>query len=162
MIQTSRHFSALTQAFLAEGGTVDKYIGDSVMVFRNAPHPQPDHVARACRAALAARAASDALNAQFEIEKLPPFSVRLGINSGIAVARKCGFGGAHELHRSRQQREPGGPPRRAEPETRTTILVSEAVRDRAEHLFRFNPVASVVAKGMTQETRVYELIDAVT
>ena len=42
----------------------------------------------------------------------------------------------------------------------TTILVSEAVRERAEHFFRFKPIASVIAKGMTTETRVYELVDA--
>ena len=59
MLQTSRYFSVMTEAFLAEGGTVDKFIGDAVMVFWNAPDPQPDHVARACRAALAARAAGE-------------------------------------------------------------------------------------------------------
>ena len=44
MRQMSRHFTALTEAFIAEGGTVDKFIGDSVMVFWNAPHLQLDHV----------------------------------------------------------------------------------------------------------------------
>ena len=39
MHQTSRYFSVLTEAFLAEGGTVDKFIGDAVMVFWNAPNP---------------------------------------------------------------------------------------------------------------------------
>src|SRR5215831_6495807 len=53
MHQTSRYFSVLTDAFLAEGGTVDKFIGDAVMVFWNAPNPQPDHIERACRATLA-------------------------------------------------------------------------------------------------------------
>jgi adenylate cyclase len=43
----------------------------------------------------------------------------------------------------------------------TTILVSEAVRERVEHCFRFNSIASVIAKGMTTETRVYELVEAV-
>jgi adenylate cyclase len=56
MRQTSRHFGALTEAFLAEGGTVDKFIGDAVMAFWNAPYPQPDHAERACRAALSAKA----------------------------------------------------------------------------------------------------------
>ena len=42
----------------------------------------------------------------------------------------------------------------------TTILVSEAVRVRAEYCFRFKAIASVIAKGMTTETRVYELVDA--
>jgi len=85
MHQTSRHFAALTQAFLAESGTVDKFIGDSVMVFWNAPHLQPDHVERACRAALSAKAASEALNTQFEAEGLTPFVVRRGIHFGDAV-----------------------------------------------------------------------------
>ena len=43
MHQTSRYFSVLTEAFLAEGGTVDKFIGDAVMVFWNALR-SPDHV----------------------------------------------------------------------------------------------------------------------
>ena len=74
MLQTSRYFSALTEAFLAEGGTVDKFIGDAVMVFWNAPNPQADHVARACRAALAAKAAGERLNGEFEAEGLTPFT----------------------------------------------------------------------------------------
>jgi adenylate cyclase len=43
----------------------------------------------------------------------------------------------------------------------TTMLVSEAVRNRVEHCFRFKPIASVTAKGMTTEIRVYELVEAV-
>jgi len=43
----------------------------------------------------------------------------------------------------------------------TTILVSEAVRNRVDNCFRFNSVASVIAKGMTTESRVYELVEAV-
>jgi adenylate cyclase len=73
MHQTSRYFTALTDAFLAEGGTIDKYIGDAVMVFWNAPHLQPDHVERACRAALKAKASGERLNRQFAAEGLPQF-----------------------------------------------------------------------------------------
>ncbi len=42
----------------------------------------------------------------------------------------------------------------------TSILVSEAVYSRVQQSFRFKPIASVVAKGMTMETRIYELIEA--
>lgn len=161
MHQTSRHFAALTEAFHAEGGTVDKFIGDSVMVFWNAPHSQKDHVERACRAALAAKAASDALNAQFEAEGLSPFAVRLGIHFGDAVVGNVGsaermnytaLGNCVNLAaRLEGLNKVYG----------TTILVSEAVRNRVEYCFRFNPVASVIAKGMSTETRVYELVEAV-
>jgi adenylate cyclase len=161
MRQTSRHFAALTEAFLAQGGTVDKFIGDSVMVFWNAPHLQPDHVERACRAALSAKAASDALNAQFEAEGLPPFAVRIGIHCGEAVVGNVGstermnytvLGNSVNLAARLEGLNKG---------YGTTILVSEVVRERVERRFRFNPIASVTAKGMTTETRVYELVEEV-
>ena len=90
MRQTSRYFSVLTEAFLAEGGTVDKFIGDAVMVFWNAPNPQADHVARACRAALAAKAAGERLNIEFEAAGLKPFITRFGIHVGEAVVGNVG------------------------------------------------------------------------
>jgi adenylate cyclase len=42
----------------------------------------------------------------------------------------------------------------------TTILVSEDVYVRVQHGFQFKPLESIVAKGMTKETRVFELIGA--
>jgi adenylate cyclase len=161
MRQMSRHFTALTEAFLAEGGTVDKFIGDSVMVFWNAPHLQLDHVERACRGALAAKAASDALNTQFEAEGWQPFTVRLGIHVGDAVVGNVGstermnytvLGNTINL----ASRLEG-----MNKEFGTTILVSGAVRDRVENCFRFKIVGSVIAKGLTTETNVYELVEAV-
>jgi adenylate cyclase len=160
MRQTSRHFAALTEAFLAEGGTVDKFIGDSVMVFWNAPHPQVDHVERACRAALSAKAASDVLNAQFEGEGLPPFAVRLGIHFGDAVVGNVGSAERMNYTVLGNSVNLAARLEGLNKEYRTTILVSEAVRNRVEHRFRFNAIASVTAKGMTTETRVYELVEA--
>ena len=160
MHQTSRHFAALTQAFLAEGGTVDKFIGDSVMVFWNAPHAQSDHVERACRAALSAKAASDALNAQFETEGLPPFTVRFGIHSGEAVVGNVGAAERMNYTALGNSVNLAARLEGLNKEYGTTILVSEAVRERADHRFRFKAIASVIAKGMTMETRVYELVGA--
>jgi adenylate cyclase len=140
---------------------VDKFIGDSVMAFWNAPLLQPDHVERACRAALSAKAASDALNVQFEAEALPPFGVRIGIHVGDAVVGNVGstermnytvLGNSVNLAARLEGLNKG---------YGTTILVSEAVYKRVEHRFRFKPVASVAAKGLTTETRVYELLEAV-
>ncbi len=54
------------------------------------PDPQPDHVARACRAVLAAKAAGERLNAAFEAEGLRPFFTRFGIHVGEAVVGNLG------------------------------------------------------------------------
>jgi adenylate cyclase len=161
MRQTSRHFSALTEAFLAEGGTVDKFIGDSVMVFWNAPHLQSDHVEQACRAALSAKAASEALNTQFEAEGLKPFVIRLGIHFGDAVVGNVGSAERMNYTALGNSVNLAARLEGLNKEYGTTILVSEAVRKRVEHCFRFKAIASVIAKGMTTETRVYELVEAV-
>ena len=46
----NQHFHLLTLCIEPEAGTIDKYIGNSLMAFWGAPEPQPDHAARACRA----------------------------------------------------------------------------------------------------------------
>ena len=161
MHQTSRHLAALTEAFHAEGGTVDKFIGDSVMVFWNAPHLQSDHVERACRAALAAKVASDALNTQFEAEGLPPFAVRFGIHVGDAVVGNVGSAERMNYTALGNSVNLAARLEGLNKQYGTTILVSDAVRKRVEYRFQLNAIASVIAKGMTTETRVYELVEAV-
>jgi adenylate cyclase len=161
MHQTSRHLAALADAFHAEGGTVDKFIGDSVMAFWNAPHLQLDHVERACRAALSAKEASDALNTQFEAEGLPPFGVRVGIHSGDAVVGNVGSAERMNYTALGNSVNLAARLEGLNKEYKTTILVSEAVRRQVEHCFRFKAIASVIAKGMTTETQVYELVEAV-
>ena len=157
MHQTSRYFSVLTAAFLAEGGTVDKFIGDAVMVFWNAPNPQADHVARACRAALAAKAAGERLNAEFEADGLKPFFTRFGIHVGEAVVGNVGSTERMNYTALGNTVNLAARLEGLNKEFGTTILVSEDVCRRVEDLFKFRGLDAIVAKGMTKETRVFEL-----
>jgi len=131
------------------------------MVFWNAPDLQHDHVERACRAALAAKTASETLNAQFEAEGLRPFAVRFGIHFGDAVVGNVGSAERMNYTVLGNSVNLAARLEGLNKEYGTTILVSEAVRKQVENCFRFNPIASVIAKGMTTETRVYELVEAV-
>jgi adenylate cyclase len=162
MHQTSRYFSALTEAFLAEGGTIDKFIGDAVMVFWNAPNPQPDHVERACRAALAGRLASEKLNAQFEAECLKPFFTRFGIHVGEAVVGNLGSTERMNYTALGNTVNLAARLEGLNKQFGTAILASEGVYLRARHCFQFKALDSVIAKGMTTETRIFELVGAST
>ncbi|MET4804764.1 adenylate/guanylate cyclase domain-containing protein [Bradyrhizobium sp. LB11.1] len=162
MHQMSRYFSVLTEAFLAEGGTVDKFIGDAVMVFWNAPNPQPDHVERACRAALAGRAACDKLNSHFEAEDLKPFFTRFGIHVGDAVVGNLGSMERMNYTALGNTVNLAARLEGLNKQFGTNILVSEGVYLRAQHCFQFRALESVLAKGMTKETRVFELVGAST
>lgn len=158
MHQTSRYFSALTEVFLAEGGTVDKFIGDAVMVFWNAPNPQPDHVERACRAALAGRLACEKLNSQFETEGLKPFFTRFGIHLGEAVVGNLGSTERMNYTALGNTVNLAARLEGLNKQFGTAILVSEDVYLRVQHCFQFRAFESVVAKGMTKETRIFELV----
>jgi class 3 adenylate cyclase len=71
---------------LAEGGTIDKFVGDAMMAVFNAPVPQPDHALRAARAALALqKAVSDFAE---DHPEWPRF--RVGINTGPALVGNIG------------------------------------------------------------------------
>lgn len=74
-------FDRLSDAIMGQRGTIDKYMGDSVMAFWNAPVPAPDHARRACRAALDMRATLAAYRAD------TPHPVSLGI--GLATGSAC-------------------------------------------------------------------------
>ena len=158
MQQTSRYFSVLTEAFLAEGGTVDKFIGDAVMVFWNAPHPQPDHVTRACRAVLAAKAAGERLNAKFKAEGLKPFITRFGIHVGEAVVGNVGSTERMNYTALGNTVNLAARLEGLNKQVGTAVLVSEDVYLRVRDHFEFRALDAVVAKGMTKETRIFELV----
>jgi adenylate cyclase len=162
MHQTSRYFSVLTEAFLAEGGTIDKFIGDAVMVFWNAPNPQPDHVERACRAALAGRLACEKLNSQFDAEGLKPFFTRFGIHVGEAVVGNLGSTERMNYTALGNTVNLAARLEGLNKQFGTVILVSEDVHLRVQHCFQFRAFDAVIAKGMTKETRIFELVGAST
>jgi adenylate cyclase len=160
MQQTSRYFSVMTAAFLAEGGTIDKFIGDAVMVFWNAPNPQADHVARACRAVLAAKAAGERLNAEFEAEGLTPFFTRFGIHVGESVVGNLGSTERMNYTALGNTVNLAARLEGLNKQVGTAVLASEAVFLRVRDQFEFRALDAVVAKGMTKETRIFELVGA--
>ncbi len=87
------HFALVARAVEAEGGTIDKFIGDSLMAFWNAPETQPDHAARACRAALAIRAALASDNRARIASGATPIRVRVGLHTGLATVGNIGAPG---------------------------------------------------------------------
>lgn len=162
MQQTSRYFTALTDVIISQGGTVDKFIGDAVMAFWNAPHPQSDHCERACRAALQAKAANEAINCQFEREGLPPFFTRFGIHVGEAVVGNLGSSERMNYTALGNVVNLAARLEGLNKQYDTQILVSDAVYERVKHGFCCRFVDNVVAKGMAAETKVYELLSETT
>ncbi len=92
----NRFLTPMSDIVTAHGGTIDKYIGDCIMAFWNAPLDDPDHADHACAAALAMRAELERLNrdlaAEAAADGLPfePLRMGIGINSGDCVVGNMG------------------------------------------------------------------------
>ena len=158
----NEHFALVARAIEDEGGTIDKYIGDSVMAFWGAPAPMPDHAARACRAALAIRRAVTLDNEARRRQDLPPIRLRVGIHTGRAIVGNIGAPGrinytlvgdtvnvAQRLEElAREVADPG----RA-----VSILASGAVAAKLGDEFGVVPEGERALRGREGEIRVFRL-----
>ena len=90
----NRYLTVMSDAILAEKGTIDKYVGDAIVAFFGAPVDLPDHALRACYSAIAMKRVEKELNIKVVEEKLSPMPLvtRVGINTGSMVAGNMGTG----------------------------------------------------------------------
>jgi adenylate cyclase len=92
----NRFLTPLTNAILARKGYVDKYMGDAIMAFWNAPHEDRDHQLNACESAIDMLQRIDEVNAAREQEAKEgghvyiPLKVGIGLNTGIGVVGNMG------------------------------------------------------------------------
>jgi adenylate cyclase len=86
----NEYLTAMTDIIQEEGGTIDKYEGDAIIAFWNAPLDQPDHAVRAVRAALRCQAKLLEMRPSLKARWGKELHKRIGINSGNAVVGNFG------------------------------------------------------------------------
>ena len=152
------YFGRMSDTVREHGGTVDKYIGDAIMAFWNAPRPTADHALAACRCALAMRDRLRTMQAEWAKQGRPVISARLGINTGEAVVGNIGspermnytaMGDAVNLaSRLEGLNKSYG----------TTILIGENTAALVGELLVLRPVDYVAVKGKAKAVLVHELL----
>ena len=73
---------AMTKIILANGGTIDKYMGDCIMAFWNAPLPCENHAELAVKSAIEIEAKTNELKDIYKVRGLPDINVGTGVNTG--------------------------------------------------------------------------------
>ena len=91
----NRFLTPMTDLILGRGGTIDKYMGDCIMAFWNAPLPDPAHAASGCGAALAMRRELVNINAAFREslfgdDNAPELKIGIGLNTGECCVGNMG------------------------------------------------------------------------
>jgi adenylate cyclase len=156
--QASRYFEAVTAAVARERGTIDKFIGDSVMAFWGAPAELDDHAFRACRAALRARHEMARLNAEWHATGHKPMQIRVGIHCSDVVVGNIGSAqrlsytvmgdGVNIASRVEGLNKQFG----------TTICISEAVLKQVGDRVVARPLERLSVRGRSGRFVVYELL----
>ena len=155
----NRFLTRMTDVIIANGGTIDKFMGDCIMAFWNAPIENTKHRELAVKSAIEMTAALRQLNNILVAEGLPQINIGIGINTGEALVGNMGseqrfdysvIGDAVNLAS------------RLESSSKTlgkTIVIGEDTKNKIETLYPFEYIVSITVKGKTEEIKVYTVKD---
>jgi len=153
----NRFLTRMTNVIIANGGTIDKFMGDCIMAFWNAPLENKDHQMLAIMSAEQMQTELVRLNEELTAEGLPEINIGIGINTGPCLVGNMGsnqrfdysvIGDAVNLAS------------RLESSSKTlgkTLIVSENTRCGIEDVFPFEYIDSITVKGKSEPIKVYTI-----
>ena len=154
----NRFLTRMTDVIIANGGTIDKFMGDCIMAFWNAPIETRKHRELAVKSALEMTVALADLNMHLQAEGLPKINIGIGINTGEALVGNMGseqrfdysvIGDAVNLAS------------RLESSSKTlgkTLVIGEETRRTIETNYPFEYIDSITVKGKTEKIKVYTIL----
>ncbi|MBW7888852.1 MAG: adenylate/guanylate cyclase domain-containing protein [Bacteroidetes bacterium] len=154
----NNYFSAANDVFFKHDGTIDKFIGDAVMVQFGIPLKNSNHRLLAARAAYEFSRLVYEMNAEARTKNQPVFSTRIGINSGPMVA---GYIGGRSKKEYTVIGDTVNLASRLEGVNKfygTSIMVSEATADHIGDEFILREMDLIRVKGKKMPIKIYELV----
>ncbi|NDV26866.1 adenylate/guanylate cyclase domain-containing protein [Desulfovibrio sp. JC010] len=152
------YLKCMSRVILENGGTIDKYIGDAIMAFWNAPVDDEQHARNGCLAALSCQNAINEFNSRCRECNEPQMLTRLGVHTGEAVVGNIGSSDRMDYTAIGAAVNLASRLEGLNKYLGTEILVSEETRNLAGDKFMFRFAGKVIAKGTTQSSGVYELL----
>lgn len=154
----SAYFDGLSKIILRKKGTIDKYIGDSIMAFWGAPLEDATHTFDACMTVLLCSAYLKTFNERNHDNSYPVFHTRFGINTGEVLV---GNVGTSERMNYTVIGDPVNLAARLQSVGKVyhvEIIISEAVYQKIKSQFLCRPLDKIAVKGKHEETEIYELV----
>jgi adenylate cyclase len=160
----NRFLTPLTNAIIERNGTIDKYIGDAIMAFWNAPLDDPRHEVNACEAALEMLARADKLNQEFKREAdqnggtYMPLRVGIGLNTGPCVVGNIGSDFRFNYSVLGDTVNVASRLEARTKDYRIPIVIGEGTAQKAKEKFATMEIDRVQVKGKTQPETVFTVL----
>ncbi|MDR0827755.1 MAG: adenylate/guanylate cyclase domain-containing protein [Desulfovibrio sp.] len=152
----NEYLSAMSDIILQEGGTIDKYEGDAIIAFWNAPHSQEDHAERALRAAVRCQETLTAMQPYFQKLGGRELTMRIGLNTGSAVVGNMGSHSRFDYTMLGDAVNLASRLEGANKEFGTRTMVSQATFEAAGGAFAGRDLGLIQVVGRKEPTRVFE------
>jgi adenylate cyclase len=152
------YLSEMTEIILDTGGTLDKYEGDAIIAFWNAPLDHEDHATRACLAALRCQQRLSELRPGFQNQYGHSLYMRIGINSGPAVVGNMGSHRRFDYTAMGDTINLASRLEGAGKQYRVSILIGEKTYNLAKESVIAREVDIIRVVGKDKPVRVYELV----
>jgi len=150
----NRYLAAMAEAVLSQEGTIDKFMGDAIMAWFNAPVPQKDHTLRAVKAALALRESVEGLYRELPSDSHLAFGA--GIHYGDAVLGLIGT--ERRLEYTAISDSVNTAKRLQENSAKNQIIISREAYARVQDEIVVKPIAPLAVKGKTVPLEVFEVL----
>ncbi len=157
----NRLLTPLSQIVLSHGGTIDKYIGDCLMAFWNAPLDDPDHAVHAVSAALDMLASMQTLNDELQHEaeadgrRFFPLRIGIGVNTGECVVGNMGSEQRFDYSALGDAVNLAARLESASKAYGVSLLIGEKAADEIGAIFGVFELDRIAVKGKQEETRVF-------
>ena len=150
----NRYLAAMADAVLAEAGTIDKFLGDAIMAWFNAPLPQPDHTLHAVKCALGMKESFEKLYKELPLQEHLAFGA--GIHYGDAVLGWIGT--ERRLEYTAISDSVNTAKRLQENSEKNQIIISEDAYARIKDKIEVRALVPIQVKGKSQALKVYEVL----
>lgn len=154
----NEYLGSMTDIIMAEGGTVDKYIGDAIMAFWGAPIHQPDHALKACRAIMKQQKRLHELQQGWIDKGYPKLVARFGLNTGNMVVGNMGSATRFNYTVMGDSVNLAARLEPANKEFETYVMISEFTQAKVKDEFLTRQLDLLQVKGKTKPVTVFELM----
>ena len=154
----NEYLNPMTQIVFQTEGVLDKYMGDAVMAFWGAPHPQVDHAERACRTAIMMMRKLEELNKLWAQRGIPHLRIGIGVNTGPMWVGNMGSSIRFDYTVIGDAVNLGSRLEGTNKQYGTSIIISEFTKAKIGETFLCRRLDSIRVKGKLEPVTIYELI----